>query len=207
MPILSILSVAFAGHPELSVVVESGTPSSYVDGYAQPRLGAGLAAAWQAAPAFAIEVRGDLWPYRSRPGWDGITSHDVDRIRPSSSQLVGAGTAWARFSPVRGELSGRERKIPFSLDLAAGTGVACTIDDLDRLEATGDPQAEATRKQVLPTAGISAGVRVGDRWGVRVDGTWMSYVETVYGTELEYESPASLRIGVFVSPRPRADRE
>jgi hypothetical protein len=116
------------------------------------------------------------------------------------SHLDLSSTVWVRFSPIRGEMRTAKLRIPMAFDVGGGTGVVHTVDDLFTLQAEGDPLAESTAKQVHPAIGLTGGVRVGGHFGVRIQGTWLHYIEVIAGDTLESKSPASLEIGVWWSP-------
>ena len=84
------------------------------------------------------------------------------------------------------------------LGLRVGMGFAQTSDDLEALQAVGDPQAEATQNQVHPTTNFGGGVRVvlGESFAFRIEGRSLVYIETVNSTTLEMKNNFVLQGGL-----------
>ena len=142
---------------------------------------------------FAIEGMLDFSPDLGTGDWKPLTTQLVEEnhVSPDISKLNLFGSACFVFSPIYGKaaISGR-KLINFDIYGKFGMGATRTSDDLEALQAVGDPRAEATQFQVHPTTNFGGGARIifNENLAMRVEGRSMVYIETVNATTLEMKN-------------------
>lgn len=142
---------------------------------------------------FAIEGMLDFSPDLGTGDWKPLTTQLVEEnhVSPDISKLNLFGSACFVFSPIYGKaaISGR-KLINFDIYGKFGMGATRTADDLEALQAVGDPRAEATQFQVHPTTNFGGGARIifNENLAMRVEGRSMVYIETVNATTLEMKN-------------------
>lgn len=142
---------------------------------------------------FAIEGMIDFSPDLGEGDWKPLTSQLVgeNNVSPDISKLTYFGEACFVFSPIYGKAAIRGRNIiNFDIYGKFGMGATATADDLDALQAEGEPTAVATQNQVHPTTNFGGGARVvfNQNVALRVEGRSMIYIETVDSDTLEMKN-------------------
>ena len=161
-------------------------------------LGTGFA--YHATEIYAVELNVGFAPPLGNADWKPLTRQLVEsnHVSPDLSPMTYFGNANFAFSPIYGKaaISGR-KVINFDIFGAFGMGVCRTADDLEALQAIGDPEAEATQYQIHPTTNFGGGARViiGDSFALRVEGRSLVYIETVSSVTLEMKSNFILQFG------------
>jgi len=150
---------------------------------------------------FAFEAEIAYAPDLDDADWKGLTHQLVEKnhVSPDISKLTFISSGVFQFSPIYGKvaLSGNNI-IHFDIYGAFGMGVTQTRDDLEALQAEGDPEAMATEVQMHPTTNFGGGARIvfNQTVAIRVDGRSLVYIETVNSTTLEMKNNFILSGGV-----------
>lgn len=154
-------------------------------------VGAGIA--YNLTEIFAIEGNFDFSPDLGKADWKPLTTQLVDNnhVSPDISKLTYFGSANFVFSPIYGKAAvvGRDI-INFDIFGIFGMGATRTADDLQALQAEGEPDAEATQFQIHPTTNYGGGLRVifNENVAARIEGRSMVYIETVKSNTLEMKN-------------------
>lgn len=154
-------------------------------------VGTGLGYHW--TEIFATEVSLDFAPDFGTGDWKPLTTQLVEEnsVSPDISKLTLSGALTFQYSPIYGKVAVVGRKIVlFDIYGAFGMGATRTADDLEALQAVGDPRAESTQFQLHPTTNFGGGLRIifGDNIAARVEGRSLVYIETVNATTLEMKN-------------------
>ena len=159
---------------------------------------------------FAIEGMLDFSPDLGTSDWKPLTTQLVEEnhVSPDISKLNLFGSACFVFSPIYGKAAISGRKIiNFDIYGKFGMGATQTKDDLEALQAVGDPKTEKTMDQLHPTTNFGGGARVifNDNLALRVEGRSMVYIETVNSTTLEMKNNFILQFSAsFFIPNMRS---
>lgn len=153
----------------------------------------GVSLAYHPTEIFAVEAALAFAPDFGEADWKPLTSQLVtkNQVSPDISKLTGMANVTGQFSPFYGKIAFNGRSIiAFNIYGAFGMGITQTQDDLNALQAVGDPIAEATQTQIHPTTNFGGGARVlfNDWLAVRIDARSMIYIETVNSTVLEMKN-------------------
>ena len=153
----------------------------------------GTSLAYNITEIFALEASFDFSPDLDERDWKPLTTQLVEEnhVSPDISKLTYFGSLTFQFSPIYGKvaLSGRNI-INFDIFGNFGFGITRTADDLEALQATGDPRAEATQFQAHPTTNFGGGLRIifNENLAARVEARSLVYIETVNSTTLEMKN-------------------
>jgi len=162
----------------------------------QRALGARISGLWAVRPALDLEV-----------GIVGFPSLGNSALRPLTNQLINENHVAPDISAPRWQahlvavglpLQARFGSLQSRSGFYGGLGLIQTVDDLELLQAQGDPQAMATQVQWhgTPVYGITSEVGTEQiRARVRMEST--HYVETVNGTTLEMKGGRALVVEVL----------
>ncbi|MCB9760261.1 MAG: hypothetical protein H6739_10535 [Alphaproteobacteria bacterium] len=103
---------------------------------------------------------------------------------PAPSKLIARNELALRMTPVRWEGERFETRV----GALAGVGWVRTRDDLNALQALGDPMAEATQFQRHPSQiiGLTGELR-GEHAGVRLSASQVVYIEVINSVTLEMQ--------------------
>lgn len=123
---------------------------------------------------------------------------DKNNVSPDISKLTGHGSLSMAYSPIYGKAAIGDNLINFDVYGTFGLGITQTADDLEALQAEGEPTAIATENQVHPTTVIGGGLRVAfnENLAWRVEAKSMSYIETVNSDTLEMKNNFILQTNV-----------
>ena len=154
-------------------------------------VGAGLG--YHITEVFAVEGNFDFAPDLGDGDWKPLTTQLVEEnsVSPDISKLTLAGNLTFQYSPIYGKLAVVGNNIIlFDLYGAFGMGLVQTSDDLEALQATDDPRAQATENQWHPTTNFGGGLRIifGENIAARIEGRSLVYIETVNSTTLEMKN-------------------
>lgn len=154
-------------------------------------VGAGLG--YHLTEVFAIEASFDFAPDLGDGDWKPLTHQLVEEnsVSPDISKLTLFGALTFQYSPIYGKVAVVGNKIIlFDIYGAFGMGATRTRDDLEALQATEDPRAQATENQVHPTTNLGGGLRIifGENIAARLEGRSLIYIETVNATTLEMKN-------------------
>lgn len=150
---------------------------------------------------FALQVDIDFSPDLGEGDWKPLTKQLVNenRVSPDISKLTYFGSLTFQFSPLygKGAVMGKSI-INFDIYGLFGMGITATADDLDALQAVGEPRAQATEHQIHPTTNFGGGMRIGFSPNVaaRIEGRSMVYIETVNATTLEMKNNFILQASI-----------
>ena len=171
-------------------------------------VGTGLA--YNITEIFAVEMSFDFAPDLGERDWKPLTKQLVEEnhVSPDISKLTYFGSLTFQFSPIYGKvaMSGRDI-INFDIFGNFGMGATRTADDLEALQATDDPRAQATQFQVHPTTNFGGGLRIifSENLAARVEGRSLVYIETVNSTTLEMKNNFILQASMsFFFPNMRS---
>jgi len=147
-----------------------------------------------------VGVDGGVYPYRGFDGWNALAKQLVSdhSVVPDVSPMKYTLGAVATVAPLRGTLGTWSSRV----GLVAGVGAVRTDDDLEALQAEGEPAFEETELQFHPYGqlGLFGEVRH-DVIGGRLRLERMMYTEVV-GSELEEQkNPVWLSLEVAFWPR------
>lgn len=162
---------------------------------------AGVRLGYHITEIFAIEGEFSYAPDLGSRDWKPLTDQLVEEnnVSPDISKLTLITNATFQFSPIYGKVAlGNGNIIHFDIYGAFGMGITQTRDDLEALQAVGDPVALATEVQLQPTTNFGGGVRVSfnETVALRIDGRSLVYIETVNSTTLEMKNNFVLSGGV-----------
>ena len=148
---------------------------------------AGLEVSTFLAPTerLAVEARVAAHPLVGEMGWKPLTSHLVGdlQISPDISQPLFRAELTAAFLPLQVQQGMWNAR----LGAFAGGGLIYTRDDLETLQAEGDPGYEAAQNELHPTYVLGLSVdAVRNSVGVRVRGQRVSYVENI-GSDVQHK--------------------
>jgi hypothetical protein len=133
---------------------------------------------------FGIGVTGLLSPAAGQSAWTPLmhTMYDDWKVSPDISRMSQAVALRGSVTPLRGTVGTLTTRV----GIEAGIGFVHTRDDLDLLQAQGEPDYEATADEVHPAGliGVVGEVRSG-AWGGRLRIERMGYEETVGRTVQE----------------------
>ncbi len=154
-------------------------------------VGTGFGYHW--TEVFATELNLDYAPDFGTGDWKPLTDQLVNEnsVSPDISKLTFAGNLTFQYSPIYGKVAVVGRNIVlFDIYGAFGMGMTRTTDDLEALQAVGDPRAESTQFQTHPTTNFGGGLRIifGENIAARVEGRSLVYIETVNATTLEMKN-------------------
>lgn len=142
-----------------------------------------------------LDVSAGYAPDLGEADWTGGTEALLALgIQPDLSRVVGQANANLAVFP----LSASSGALSTRAGLVAGGGVVYTVDDLDMLYAVGDPEAEATARQLHPawTLGLTADA-AWEHTGFRLRAERRSYTETVLSDVDERKNPLWLGADVL----------
>ena len=162
---------------------------------------AGVRFGYHVTEIFAVELEASYSPDLGEADWKPLTKQLVEKnhVSPDISKLMLVSNATFQFSPIYGKVALRGNNIiNFDVYGAFGMGITRTKDDLDALQAVGDPIAEKTQVQIHPTTNFGGGARIifNETVAVRVEGRSLVYIETVNSTTLEMKNNFILGGGV-----------
>jgi len=158
--------------------------------------GAGFA--YHVTEIFAVEVNGAFSPdLGNEIDYKAITKQIIteNQVTPDISKIQFYVNGDVQFSPIYGKLAvGEKQIIGFDLFGLFGTGAVYTVDDLEALQKTGAPVAQATEPQFHPTITFGGGARVilSDSFAFRIEGRGLSYIEVIESTTLEMKNNFTL---------------
>lgn len=149
----------------------------------------------------ALEATIDYSPDLGDLDLKAVTKEIINNngVTPDISKINFYSTVNLQYSPIYGKLaSGDSRIIAFDLFGLFGTGVVNTLDDLEALQKTGDPEAEITANQFHPALSYGGGLRVilNESFSIRFEGRGLSYIEVLESTTLEMKNNFTLLGGV-----------
>lgn len=124
-----------------------------------------------------------------------LTSQLVDYgITPDISRMGWRAAGQLTVLPLR-QVSGERERV---LGAVVGMGAVYTEDDLERLQAVGDPEAEATARQLHPIThvGLIGEVWWGD-WGGRLRMERSAYTEVIFEVVQESKVPAWVGVDII----------
>jgi hypothetical protein len=196
--LLLVPSASAAPSVELSLGAEAWTQDPFVN-LAGLRLGAEL----RPLPWLGIAAEGTVYP-----DWGD------SQLKTLTTQLIDTLALVPDISRPRQRVQGVLRLTPFastsnrpdgtvwtrSLSLHGGLGTVHTRDDLDLLQATDSPEAQATANQWHPTTvlGLSGELR-GPRWGARLRFERQAWTEEVWSLVDENKDPLWLGVELLRS--------
>lgn len=148
-------------------------------------------------PEVLLGARLGVYPIFNQADWKPLTTQLVEelRIAPDLSRITARGELYLRLAPLQSERGDWQSDV----GLLTGVGVVRTVDDLEMLQAEGDPIAISTQTQLHRT--IVLGVSGGVWWkmvGLRMDATRLHYTEVVNGETLESKRPVFLGLEMSV---------
>jgi outer membrane beta-barrel protein len=165
--------------------------------------------AYHVTEIFAVEASLDVSPDLGQSDWKPLTTQLVEEnnVSPDISKLTLFGSLSFQYSPIYGKVAVAGRKIiNFDIYGNFGMGATRTADDLEALQAVGDPKAIATQFQTHPTTNFGGGLRIifGENLAARVETRSLVYIETVNATTLEMKNNLILQGAVsFFFPNMR----
>lgn len=182
LTLLCLLSTATAAQFGLSGGMEFTGNDPFVQRTGH-RLGMELAP----RPQVRLGISGAFYPDQGEADWTALTSQLVNHnhIAPDISRMTAMGRAELRVVPFVHPLGILEAHT----GAYGALGLVHTEDDLEALQAVGDPYAEATASQNHPCATWGAFSEIGGdtvRGRLRFERT--TYLETVGSTTLEMKS-------------------
>lgn len=150
----------------------------------------GLTAQVEARPLdwLGVGATGGGYLYPGADGWSPLAKSLVSQysVAPDVSAMTSTLGAVVTLAPFRGVVGSWSTRV----GLSAGVGAVHTEDDLEALQAVGEPQFEATASQFHPygSVGLFGELRRG-AWGGRVRLERMSYVEVIATETKEDKNP------------------
>lgn len=187
-----LLSSADAFEVGLSTGLESEVIDPFVRRWG-PRVGVEFAPTRHVS----FSLSGTFYPDFGSGDWSALTTTLIQeaKVSPDISKVISHERVGVRVFP----LHARTGIFDTYLGALVGLGFVYTQDDLEALQAEGDPDAMATERQwhLTTTWGFSADIRspwVGLRW--RFEGS--DYVETLMGTTLANKSLFFLGVDFMV---------
>lgn len=128
------------------------------------------------------------YPDLGEADWTPLTRQLINeaRVSPDISKITARGDLVVRIAPFSREWEWLHVRTGFH----AGVGFVRTKDDLEALQAEGDPRAMSTELQLHPTAisGVHAEVRTPYVVGLRVKLETVRFNEAVNGTTVEMKA-------------------
>jgi outer membrane beta-barrel protein len=152
---------------------------------------------------FQFELQGSFSPNFKQGDHKAITRQIVNsnQVAPEISRMMYHVTANFNFSPFYGKVATIGRSaIIFDIYGTAGAGIVGTEDDLEIVDATDDPLALATHRQVHPAITFGGGVRVAftNTFGLRFEVRSLSYINAIESTNLELKNNLTLILGASI---------
>lgn len=180
------------GRYELAPHVGFVTNDPFINRYL---LGAGFS--YHVTEVFGIEIAGTFSPNLGTADYKPVTNQIINSngVTPDISKIQAYGELNFMYSPIYGKVAvGGDKIIGFDIFGVFGTGAVQTADDLQALQKTGDPEAEATQSQVHPSLNYGGGVRVvlSQGFAVRLEGRGLSYIEVIESNTLEMKNNFTL---------------
>ncbi|MCB9760259.1 MAG: hypothetical protein H6739_10525 [Alphaproteobacteria bacterium] len=127
-----------------------------------------------------------LYPSLNQNDWSHLTTQLVSElhISPDISRIISRHELNLRVTPLRWE----GERVETRVGALGGVGMVRTNDDLEALQAEGDPIAMATAVQWHATGvyGLTGELR-GEWVGVRLNATRVTFIETVNSGTLEFK--------------------
>jgi outer membrane beta-barrel protein len=159
----------------------------------------GASGTYHVTEIFGVELAGTFSPDFGEGDYKPITGQIINenQVTPDISKIQMYTNVNFQFSPIYGKVALLGRNIVnFDIFGIFGTGVVRTVDDLNALDAEGDPVAEATRSQFHPTLNYGGGVRVifSQAFVLRVEARGLSYIEVLESTTLEMKNNMTMLI-------------
>jgi len=157
----------------------------------------GVAFAYHFTEILGLEVAGTFSPNLGDADRKAITNQIIESngVTPDISKIQLYAEGNLEFSPIYGKIAlGNDRIIGFDIFGVFGTGAVNTLDDLDALQKTDDPEAQATANQWHPSLNYGGGVRVelSPGFAVRLEGRGLSYIEVIESKTLEMKNNFTL---------------
>lgn len=182
---LMLLTSSWAAEP-VSVGLSAGLEYNASDPWVRT-VGGRLSAHVRPVPWIGGAVVTGFAPNFGTAGWTSLTKEIVNEnnVSPDISTIQTQGRLMAEVVPVRSRVGRVEANLVFGL----GGGVVHTRDDVEALQAQGDPVAEAVASQIHPVWawGVATEIRR-DRFGGRVRVDQLRYRE-----QIEDHPPMSMR--------------
>jgi outer membrane beta-barrel protein len=153
----------------------------------------GVGGTYHVTEVFGVELSGTFSPDFGDGDYKPITDQIINenQVTPDISKIQLYTNLNFQFSPIYGKAALLGRGIiTFDIYGVFGTGVVRTVDDLEALDAAGDPIAEATRSQFHPTLNYGGGMRLifSPSFAIRVEARGLSYIEVLESTTLEMKN-------------------
>lgn len=158
---------------------------------------AGFSFAYHATEVFAIEFDGSYSPTFGEADYKPVTDQllNENQVSPDISRLMLYANLNFQYSPIYGKVAvGGRTIVNFDIFGSFGTGIVNTEDDLEALDATDEPSAQATARQNHPTTNFGGGFRIifSDAVAFRLEGRSLLYIETLDSATLEMKQPFML---------------
>ena len=140
---------------EPTVEVAAGLETTVTDPFVVRR-GARLEGVIRPVRWIGAGVSGAAYPALGTFDWTAATQVlvETNQVAPDLSRILGQGLAFTEITP----LSGSDDRFGWAFRLTIGGGAVATLDDLEMISATGDPEHERNRSEVHPAwaYGLSA---------------------------------------------------
>jgi outer membrane beta-barrel protein len=161
----------------------------------------GAAFTYHPTELLGVEVTADYSPNLGDLDLKAVTKEIIlnNGVTPDISKINFYSTVNLTFSPIYGKLAaGQSRIIAFDIFGLFGTGVVNTLDDLEALQKTDDPRAQASQNQFHPALSYGGGLRVllNESFAIRAEGRGLSFIEVLESTTLEMKNNFTIVGGV-----------